>query len=106
MTAARVKAVNTTGVFVNLRYCIGNVVAIDPPSNVEDLSCNITGNDAFKLDTNFRFLDLAFYQIRFSETIDGTGEWLNSVNLVTKVSRPATSITVPFKNWNLSYKSC
>jgi hypothetical protein len=40
-------------------------------------------------------LDLAFYQIRFSEKTDGTAEWLNSVNLVTKVSRPATSIVVP-----------
>ena len=40
-------------------------------------------------------LDLAFYQIRFSSKTDGSGDWLNSVNLVTKVSRPATSITVP-----------
>ena len=40
-------------------------------------------------------LDLAYYQIRFSDKTDGTGEWLNSVNLVTKVSRPATSVTVP-----------
>ena len=92
----RVKAVNTSGVsstFVSAQRTI--VGAIDPPSDVEDLSCNITGNDAHLSWTQISDLDLAFYQIRFSDKTDGTGEWLNSVNLVTKVSRPATSITVP-----------
>ena len=92
----RVKAVNTLGAsssFVSAQRTI--VGAIDPPSDVEDLSCNITGNDAHLSWTQISDLDLAFYQIRFSDKTDGTGEWLNSVNLVTKVSRPATSITVP-----------
>ena len=92
----RVKAVNTLGVsssYVSAQRTI--VGAIDPPSDVEDLSCNITGNDAHLSWTQISDLDLAFYQIRFSDKTDGTGEWLNSVNLVTKVSRPATSITVP-----------
>ena len=92
----RVKAVNTLGVsssYVSAQRTI--VGAIDPPSDVEDLSCNITGNDAHLSWTQISDLDLAFYQIRFSAKTDGSGDWLNSVNLVTKVSRPATSITVP-----------
>jgi hypothetical protein len=92
----RVKAVNTQGVsssFVTAQRTI--VGAIAPPSDVENLSCNITGNDAHLSWTQIPDLDLAFYQIRFSSKTDGTAEWLNSVNLVTKVSRPATSITVP-----------
>ncbi|BCV05712.1 MAG: hypothetical protein CM15mV114_290 [Caudoviricetes sp.] len=52
-------------------------------------------------------LDLAFYQIRFSSKTDGTAEWLNSVNLVTKVSRPATLITVPARvKGKISNQSC
>tara|TARA_R100000329_G_scaffold43038_1_gene40206 strand:- start:366 stop:1856 length:1491 start_codon:yes stop_codon:yes gene_type:complete len=92
----RVKAVSTLGIsssYVSAQRTI--VGAIDPPSDVQDLSCNITGNDAHLSWTQISDLDLAFYQIRFSDKTDGTGEWLNSVNLVTKVSRPATSITVP-----------
>ena len=92
----RVKAVNSLGVsssYVSAQRTI--VGAIDPPSDVQDLSCNITGNDAHLSWTQISDLDLAFYQIRFSDKTDGSGDWLNSVNLVTKVSRPATSITVP-----------
>ena len=92
----RVKAVNALGVsssYVSAQRTI--VGAIDPPSDVQDLSCNITGNDAHLSWTQISDLDLAFYQIRFSDKTDGSGDWLNSVNLVTKVSRPATSITVP-----------
>ena len=92
----RVKAVNTLGVSSTYVSASRKIVgAIDPPSDVEDLSCNITGNDAHLSWTQISDLDLAFYQIRFSDKTDGSGDWLNSVNLVTKVSRPATSITVP-----------
>ena len=92
----RVKAVSTLGVsstYVSAQRKI--VGAIEPPSDVADFSCNITGQDAHLSWTAIGDLDLAFYQIRFSDKTDGTGEWLNSVNLVTKVSRPATSVTVP-----------
>ena len=40
-------------------------------------------------------LDLAYYNLRFSEATDGTADWQNSVSLVEKISRPATSISVP-----------
>nr|BAR19927.1 phage tail protein [uncultured Mediterranean phage uvMED] len=92
----RVKAVNTLGVSSSYVSAQRKIVgAILPPSDVQDLSCNITGQDAHLSWTAIGDLDLAFYQIRFSDKTDGTGEWLNSVNLVTKVSRPATSVTVP-----------
>jgi hypothetical protein len=92
----RVKAVNTLGVSSSYVSAQRKIVgAIDPPSDVSDFSCNITGQDAHLSWTAISDLDLAYYQIRFSSKTDGTGEWLNSVNLVTKVSRPATSITVP-----------
>ena len=92
----RVKAVNSLGVSSSYVSASRKIVgAIDPPSDVQDLSCNITGNDAHLSWTQISDLDLAFYQIRFSSKTDGSGDWLNSVNLVTKVSRPATSITVP-----------
>jgi len=92
----RVKAINTQGVsssFVTAQRTI--VGAIAPPSDVESFTCNVSGQDAHLSYDAVPDLDLAFYQIRFSEKTDGTAEWLNSVNLVTKVSRPATSITVP-----------
>ena len=92
----RVKAVNSLGVSSSYVSAQRKIVgAIDPPSDVEDFSCNITGQDAHLSWTAISDLDLAYYQIRFSDKTDGTGEWLNSVNLVTKVSRPATSVTVP-----------
>ena len=92
----RVKAVNTQQVsstFVSAQRTI--VGAILPPSDVENFTCNVSGADAHLSYDAVPDLDLAFYQIRFSNKTDGTAEWLNSVNLVTKVSRPATSITVP-----------
>ena len=92
----RVKAVNTLGVsstYVSAQRKI--VGAIAPPSDVQNFTCNVSGQDAHLSYDAVPDLDLAFYQIRFSSKTDGTAEWLNSVNLVTKVSRPATSITVP-----------
>ena len=92
----RVKAVNTLGVsssYVSAQRTI--IGAIAPPSDVENFTCNVSGADAHLSYDAVSDLDLAFYQIRFSNKTDGTAEWLNSVNLVTKVSRPATSITVP-----------
>ncbi len=90
----RVKAVNTLGVsstYVSAQRKI--VGAIEPPSDVTDFSCNILGQEAHLGWTQIPDLDLAFYQIRYSTLTDGTGEWANSVSLIEKVSRPATSIS-------------
>ena len=92
----RVKSVNSLG--INSTYTSAQrtiVGAIEPPSDVEDFSCNIVGQEAHLSWSQISDLDLAYYNLRFSEEIDGTADWQNSVSLVEKVSRPATSITVP-----------
>ena len=102
----RVKAVNTLGVsssYVTAQRTI--VGAIAPPSDVEDFSCNIVGEEAHLSWTQIPDLDLAYYQIRFSEETDGSADWQNSVALVEKVSRPATSIVVPSRSGTFLIKS-
>ena len=92
----RVKAVNSLGVsstYVSAQRTI--IGAIEPPSDVEDFACNIVGQEAHLSWTQIPDLDLAYYNLRFSEETDGTADWQNSVALVEKVSRPATSISVP-----------
>ena len=92
----RVKAVSTIGSSSTYVSASRTVVgAIAPPSDVEDFSCNIVGQEAHLSWSQIPDLDLAYYQLRFSEETDGTADWQNSVNLVSKVSRPATSISVP-----------
>ena len=92
----RVKAVNSFGVsstYVSAQRTI--IGAVEPPADVEDFACNIVGQEAHLSWTQIPDLDLAYYSLRFSEETDGTADWQNSVALVEKVSRPATSISVP-----------
>jgi len=91
----RVKAVNTLG--VSSSYVTGQhtvVGSTEPPSDVEDFACNIVNSDAHLSWEQIPDVDLSHYQIRYS-TLTSGAEWQNSVSLVEKVSRPATSITVP-----------
>ena len=92
----RVKAVNSLGVSSTYVSASRTIVgAIAPPSDVTDFSCNIIGQEAHLGWEQISDLDLAYYNLRFSEKTDGTADWQNSVALVEKVSRPATSISVP-----------
>jgi hypothetical protein len=91
----RVKAVNTLGVsseYVTATRTIVGGIAL--PSDVEDFACNIVGQDAHLSWKQIPDLDLAYYQIRYS-TVTSGATWVNSVSLVEKVARPATSVTVP-----------
>ena len=91
----RVKAVGVSGAsstYVTAQRTI--VGATDPISNVTDFSCNIVGNEAHLSWEAVTDLDLAYYQVRFSTLTTGA-EWQNSVSLIEKVSRPATSVSVP-----------
>ena len=91
----RVKAVGVSGAsstYVTAQRTI--VGATDPISNVTDFSCNIVGNEAHLSWEAVTDLDLAFYQVRYSTLTTGA-EWQNSVSLIEKVSRPATSVSVP-----------
>ena len=94
----RVKAVNTAGIsstYVSAQRKI--VGAIAPPSDVTDFSCNVAGQEAHLSWEAVTDLDLAYYNLRFSEETDGTADWQNSVALVEKIARPATSISVPVR---------
>jgi len=92
----RVKSVNTLGVSSTYVSASRTIIgAIEPPSDIEDFSCNIVGQEAHLSWSQIPDLDLAYYQLRFSEATNGTADWQNSVALVEKISRPATSISVP-----------
>ena len=92
----RVKAVNSLGVSSTYVTATRTIIgAIAPPSDIQDFSCNVIGQEAHLSWTQIPDLDLAYYQIRYSALIDGSATWSNSVSLVEKVSRPATSINVP-----------
>ena len=91
----RVKAFNTLGVSSTYTSASRTIVGgLLPPADVEDFSCNIIGSDAHLSWTQIPDLDLAHYTIRYS-TLTSGAEWQNSVSLVEKVARPATSVTVP-----------
>ena len=92
----RVKAVNAFGVSSTYTSAQRTIIgAVAPPSDVTDLSCNIIGQEAHLSWEQIPDLDLAYYNLRFSEETDGSATWQNSVALVEKISRPATSISVP-----------
>jgi hypothetical protein len=91
----RVKAFNTLGSSSTYTSATRTIVGgIAPPSDVTDFSCNIISGDAHLSWQQIADLDLAHYQIRYSTQTSGAS-WANSVSLVEKVARPATSITVP-----------
>ncbi len=91
----RVKAFNTLGVQSSYTSATRTIIGgIAPPADVEDFACNIIGGDAHLSWTQIADLDLAYYQIRYSTLTTGA-TWGNSVSLVEKVARPATSVTVP-----------
>ena len=91
----RVKAFNTLGVQSSYTSATRTIIGgIAPPADVEDFACNIIGGDAHLSWSQIADLDLAYYQIRYSTQTSGAS-WGNSVSLVEKVARPATSITVP-----------
>lgn len=92
----RVKAINSLGVsstyVTESNYLVIGQVA--PPSDVTEFAVNIIGQEAHLGWEQIPDLDLAFYQIRYS-TVLQNATWENSVTLVEKVSRPATTISVP-----------
>ena len=64
------------------------------PSDVEDLACNIVGTVAHLTWTAVSDVDLSHYRIRWSPLTSGA-TWANAVDVVERVGKPATSITVP-----------
>jgi hypothetical protein len=101
----RVKAFNTLGVQSNYTSATRTIIGgIAPPEDVDDFSCNIIGSDAHLAWTQIGDLDLAHYTIRYSPLTTGA-TWGDSVSLVEKVARPATSITVPARTGSYLIKA-
>jgi hypothetical protein len=101
----RVKAVNSIGAsstYVTAQRTI--VGAILPPADVEDFACNVIGGDAHLSWSPVADLDLAYYSVRYS-TLTSGAEWQNSVGLVDKIARPATSVTVPAREGSYLIKA-
>lgn len=64
------------------------------PSDVEDLACNIVASVAHLSWTAVTDIDLSHYRIRWSPLTSGA-TWANSVDVVNRVGKPATTVTVP-----------
>ena len=101
----RVKAINSLGVeSTNVSATRDIVGEIAPPSDVEDFSINIVGSDAHLSWKSISDADLNYYVLNFTtETVNP--EWQNSFPIVARISRPATSITVPARTGSYLIKA-
>ena len=91
----RARGVNIYGVNSSTITADHTVIGLSaPPPNVENFACNIVGQDAFLSWDPVDVLDLSYYVVNFSSLTSGA-EWSNSVPLITKISRPGSSVTVP-----------
>jgi hypothetical protein len=101
----RVRAFNTLGASSTYTSATRTIIGgIAPPEDVQDFSCNIIGSDAHLAWTQISDLDLAHYTIRYSPLTTGA-DWADSISLVEKVARPATSITVPARTGSYLIKA-
>ena len=101
----RVKAVNSIGASSTYVSATRTIVgAILPPADVEDFACNVIGGDAHLSWSPVADLDLAYYSVRYS-TLTSGAEWQNSVGLVEKIARPATSVAVPAREGSYLIKA-
>jgi len=92
----RVRYVNTAGVrsdYISTTHTVVGQSA--PPSNVENFSINVVGDQAILGWNAVTDLDLAYYVIKHNPNTTGA-TWINSKNIIDKIGRPATSVTVPF----------
>jgi len=65
-----------------------------PPENVQDFTINIVGTQAYLTWTPVTDLDLSHYRIRHARETVGAN-YANAVDLISKVSRPATFAIAP-----------
>jgi hypothetical protein len=94
----RARAINVFGVrsdwTIDDHEVIGKTA---PPENVTGLTGNLIGNQYLLTWNAVPDLDLSYYRVRYASP-DSGGSYENSVSLVPKVSRPATSVFVPARN--------
>jgi ribosomal protein S17 len=91
----RARAINTLGVrsafTTGQRQIVGQTA---PPQNVTGFSVNIVGNEAHFRWNAVPDLDLSHYKIRYSSLTVGA-TYSNAIDLIPKISRPATFATAP-----------
>jgi hypothetical protein len=94
----RARAINVFGVrsdwTIDDHEVIGKTA---PPENVTGLTGNLIGNQYLLTWNAVPDLDLSYYRVRYASPENGSN-YENSVSLVPKVSRPATSVFVPARN--------
>jgi len=93
----RVRYVNTVGelseYLTQTHLVVGQSAS---PSNVQNFSINVVGDQAVLSWDAVTDLDLAYYVIKHSSSTTGA-TWINSKNIINKIARPATTATVPFQ---------
>lgn len=94
----RARAVNSLGIKGDYTTETRTIQGfIDPPQDVQDLSAAVNNGTIHLEWEAVPDLDLSYYAIRHSfETTGAT--WSNATTAVKKVSRPATSVTVPARS--------
>lgn len=91
----RARTINTFGVKSAWSETTHEVVGkTAPPSNVENFSLNIVNTEAHLTWDAVPDLDLSHYKIRHSRLTTGAN-YAEAVDLLTKISRPATSAVAP-----------
>ena len=92
----RVRYVNTAGVrseYITQTHTVVGQSA--PPSNVQNFAINVVGDQAILSWDAVTDLDLSYYVIKHNANTTGA-TWVNSKNIIDKIGRPATTVTVPF----------
>ena len=95
----RARAINTFGVKGEWELLSGVTAngLLSPPSDVTNFVAEVNGS-VITLDWDaVPDLDLSFYRIRYSPVLSGA-TWANSITYVDKVSRPASSVSVPARS--------
>jgi hypothetical protein len=92
----RARAINTFGIKgdFNTRLAVSVQGLADPPATVTGLIGNVTAGGLHLEWEPVPDLDLSFYRIRYSSLTAGAS-FANSQTAVSKVARPANSVTVP-----------
>ena len=80
-------------VFISTTHQIVGKTA--PPETVTNFSINIVNTEAHLSWTPVGDLDLSHYRIRHSRDTSASATYANSVDLISKVSRPANTAVVP-----------
>jgi len=91
----RVRGINALGVkstFVTAQRQIIGQTAV--PNDVENFSINVVGDQALLNWSAIPDLDLDYYVLKFSTDLVNPS-WQNSVDLIDRIARPATSVTTP-----------